>query len=229
MKTNMYNTDTVCEDTHVTFQIRDVLGDKVALCSEAIFYVEPIEDMNRLYIQRQRWQRGEIEVVHMFMKNRMNAVRGFFSDFIVRLIMFDHTFAFPRMIWYFALICLGIFQDYPFTLIIDSVIIMYLLYVFTTTLLYICISLFLSPFKQLRRYYMRKWYLVFLLPLYNFVVFWFRFAGIINSMKSKGSWKMQNFSEERQTAWSIIKHDFRWFGKLVYKMTGRRKCHEQGS
>ena len=229
MKTNMYNTDTVCEDTHVTFQIRDVLGDKVALCSEAIFYVDPIEDMNRLYIQRQRWQRGEIEVVHMFMKNRMNAVRGFFSDFIVRLVMFDHTFAFPRMIWYFALICLGIFQDYPFALIIDSVIIMYLLYVFTTTLLYICISLFLSPFKQLRRYYMRKWYLVFLLPLYNFVVFWFRFAGIINSMKSKGSWKMQNFSEERQTAWSIIKHDFRWLGRLVYKVTGRRKCHEQES
>ena len=76
---------------------------------------------------------------------------------------------------------------------------------------------------------MRKWYLVFLLPLYNFVVFWFRFAGIINSMKSKGSWKMQNFSEETQTAWSIIKHDFRWLGRLVYKVTGRRKCHEQES
>lgn len=58
MRTNMYNTDTVCEDTHVTFQIRDVLGESVVLCSEAIFYVDPIEDVNRLYIQRQRWQRG---------------------------------------------------------------------------------------------------------------------------------------------------------------------------
>lgn len=216
MRTNMYNTDTVCEDTHVTFQIRDVLGDKVVLCSEAIFYVDPIEDMNRLYIQRQRWQRGEIEVVHMFMKNRMHVVRGFFSDFIVRLVMFDHTFAFPRMIWYFALICLG-FVNYPFSLIIQSVVIMYLLYVFTSTLLYICISLFLKPFKKLRRYYMRKWYLVFLLPLYNFVVFWFRFAGIINSMKSKGSWKMRNFTEERETAAGIVKSDFLWFRKGLEK------------
>lgn len=207
MRTNMYNTDTVCEDTHVTFQIRDVLGESVVLCSEAIFYVDPIEDVNRLYIQRQRWQRGEIEVVHMFMKNRMNVVRGFFSDFIVRLVMFDHTFAFPRMIWYFALICLG-FVNYPFSLIIQSVIIMYMLYVFTTALLYICISLFLKPFKKLRRYYVRKIYLIFLLPLYNFVVFWFRFAGIINSMKSKGSWKMQTFSDERDTAVGVVRSDF---------------------
>ena len=147
------------------------------------------------------------KVVHMFMKNRMNVVRGFFSDFIVRLVMFDHTFAFPRMIWYFALICLG-FVNYPFSLIIQSVIIMYMLYVFTTALLYICISLFLKPFKKLRRYYVRKIYLIFLLPLYNFVVFWFRFAGIINSMKSKGSWKMQTFSDERDTAVGVVRSDF---------------------
>ena len=63
------------------------------------------------------------------------------------------------MIWYFALICLG-FVNYPFSLIIQSVIIMYMLYVFTTALLYICISLFLKPFKKLRRYYVRKIYLI---------------------------------------------------------------------
>ena len=85
----------------------------------------------------------------MFMKNRMNVVRGFFSDFIVRLVMFDHTFAFPRMIWYFALICLG-FVNYPFSLIIQSVIIMYMLYVFTTALLYICISRVFYGFFNLK-------------------------------------------------------------------------------
>lgn len=218
MKTELYNTDTVCEDTHVTFQVRDVLGERIALCSEAIFYVDPIEDMNRLYTQRQRWQRGEIEVVSMFMKNRMNAVRGFFSNFVVRLVMFVHTFAFPRMIWYFALLCLG-FTKYPFTLIVKSVAVMYLLYVFATLLLYICISMFLKPFDELKRYYMRKWYLILLMPAYNFVVFWFRFAGIVNSMETKGSWKMMDFSEERRTALDIVKKDFAG----VLRLAGHRK------
>lgn len=66
----------------------------------------------------------------------------------------------------------------------------------------------IKPFKKLRRYYVRKIYLIFLLPLYNFVVFWFRFAGIINSMKSKGSWKMQTFSDERDTAVGVVRSDF---------------------
>ncbi|MBP3460115.1 MAG: putative glycosyltransferase, exosortase G system-associated [Lachnospiraceae bacterium] len=214
LKTQLYNTDTVCEDTHVTFQIRDSRKEKVALCNNAIFFVDPIEDMNRLYIQRQRWQRGELEVMHMFMQKKMEPVKGFFSDFVIRLIMFDHTFAFPRMIWYFALICLG-FINYPFSLIIQSVAVMYLLYVFATVLLYFCIILFLADFKDLRRYYARKWYLVFFLPLYNFLIFWFRFAGIINSVKGATTWRMRNFTEELEIAEDIIRHDFLWLTRLL--------------
>ena len=41
----------------------------------------------------------------MFM-DRGSVVKGFLTNFMTRVIMFDHTFAFPRMIWYFALICL---------------------------------------------------------------------------------------------------------------------------
>ena len=33
-------------------------------------------------------------------------------------------------------------------------------------------------------------------------------AGIINSMKSKGSWKMQTFSDERDTAVGVVRSDF---------------------
>lgn len=214
LKTQLYNTDTVCEDTHVTFQIRDTLRERVALCDGAYFFVDPIEDLNRLYIQRQRWQRGEIEVMHMFMKKRMKAATGFLTDFIIRLIMYDHTFAFPRMIWYFAIICLA-FINYPIRLIIYSVIIMYLLYVLATLLLYLSIILFLSKEKTLRRYYARKWYLIFLLPLYNFMVFWFRFAGIINSIKGEQSWRVKNLTEEKEDFWSIVKKDFCWLLVLL--------------
>lgn len=226
LKTQLYNTDTVCEDTHVTFQIRDIMKERVALCDDAFFFVDPIEDVNRLYIQRQRWQRGEIEVMHMFMNKRMSFGKGFVSDFVIRLLMYDHTFAFPRMIWYFALICLA-FINYPIRLIIYSVIIMYALYVMATILLYFCIILFLSKEKNLRRYYAKKWYLVTLLPLYNFVVFWFRFAGIVNSIKGEQSWRVKNLSEERKTCTDIIKNDFKWLTNLIRKWKAEVNMDEQ--
>ena len=226
LKTQLYNTDTICEDTHVTFQIRDMLKERVALCDDAYFFVDPIEDLNQLYIQRQRWQRGEIEVMHMFRQNRMRFDKGFVTDFVVRLLMYDHTFAFPRMIWYFALICLA-FINYPVKLIIESVILMYILYVFATFLLYICIILFLSKEKKLRRYYARKWYLVALLPLYNFMVFWFRFAGIINAIKGTQSWRMRNFREERQACAAIIRKDFQGAADVIQKWKAEVNTNEE--
>lgn len=216
LKTQLYNTDTVCEDTHVTFQIRDMMQNQVGLCQNAIFFVDPIEDMNRLYIQRQRWQRGEIEVMHMFMQKRMKAGRGFISDFVLRLLMYDHTFAFPRMIWYFALICLA-FINYPIKLIIFSVIIMYGLYVIATALLYLCIILFLKDEKNLRKYYAKKWYLIFLLPAYNFLVFWFRFAGIVNSIKGAQSWRVKNLTEEKNAFLDIVRKDFADVAAVIRK------------
>lgn len=226
LKTQLYNTDTICEDTHVTFQIRDMLKERVALCDDAYFFVDPIEDLNQLYIQRQRWQRGEIEVMHMFRQNRMSFGKGFVTDFVIRLLMYDHTFAFPRMIWYFALICLA-FINYPVKLIIESVILMYILYVFATFLLYICIILFLSKEKKLRRYYARKWYLAVLLPLYNFMVFWFRFAGIINAIKGTQSWRMRNFREERQACAAIIRKDFQGAADVIQKWKAEVNTNEE--
>lgn len=226
LKTQLYNTDTICEDTHVTFQIRDNLKDRIALCHDAYFFVDPIEDINRLYIQRQRWQRGEIEVLHMFKNKQLKAGKGFATDFVIRLIMYDHTFAFPRMIWYFALICLA-FLSYPIQLILESVLLMYVLYVVAAFLLYLCIILFLAEEKELRRYYARKWYLVILFPLYNFLVFWFRFAGIVNAIKGKQTWKMKNLSEEYDTAEEVIKKDFRTFARIIDCIKSEVNTHEE--
>ncbi len=226
LKTQLYNTDTICEDTHVTFQIRDMLKERVALCDDAYFFVDPIENLDQLYIQRQRWQRGEIEVMHMFRQNQMRFGKGFISDFVVRLLMYDHTFAFPRMIWYFALICLA-FINYPVKLIIGSVLLTYDLYVFTTFLLYICILLFLSKEKKLRRYYARKWYLVALLPLYNLLVFWFRFAGMINAIRGPQSWRMHNFKDEYQSCTVIIHKDFQNITDVIQKWKAEVNTNEK--
>lgn len=207
LKSKLYNTDTVCEDTDVTFQIRDGMGKKISLCYNAIFFVDPIESLNKLYVQRQRWQSGELEVMHMFRKEKLHAARGFVSDFVTRVLMYDHTFAFPRMIWYFALICLA-FINYPLKLVVLSTLFMYFLYAIANGLMYICIIMFLKEFKDIRRYYMRKWYTVFILPFYNFVIFWFRFAGIINSIKGVQSWKTRTMTEEWHSFGQVIKKDF---------------------
>lgn len=227
LKSQLYNTDTVCEDTHVTFQIRDRMGKRVALCSNAIFFVDPIESVNQLYVQRQRWQSGELEVMHMFMGERLNAARGFLSDFVVRVLMYDHTFAFPRMIWYFAIICLA-FINYPMKLIVESVLFMYLLYSIANALLYICINLFLKEFKELRRYYARKWYIIFLLPFFNFIVFWFRFAGIINSIKGTQTWKVRNVKEEWQSFAEVMKNDFAGWNRILVKIQNEVNESEEG-
>lgn len=225
LKSQMYNTSTVSEDTQVTFQMRNLVKKgKIGLCENAFFFVDPIESYNKLYTQRQRWQRGEIEVSHMFLKQSLSVAKSFFTNFMIRVLMFDHTFAFPRMIWYFALIFL-VFSNYPLSLVVGSVIIIYLLYAFSMFLFYINVVMYLSKTKDLLKYYRTKWYLIFILPIFNFVVFWIRFAGIINSIKGEGNWRTTTFTEEWQRIKKAVSDDFH-FPKRVVKALRRRINNE---
>ena len=79
LKSWMYNTDTICEDTHITFQMRYRQDERVEVCEDALFFVDPIEDVNKLYTQRQRWQRGSLEVAKMFMDKDFK-LKNFISD-----------------------------------------------------------------------------------------------------------------------------------------------------
>lgn len=208
MKTFLYNTNTICEDTHLTFQIRTILKKKVHLCNDAIFMVDPIESINKFYTQRQRWQIGELEVSHMFLKDNLRRpLSGYFSNFVIRLIMTDHTFAFPRMIWYFVLIALGC-MNYSFYNVGVAVVLIYLLYVFSSFLYYLNIISFLKNFPDLRRYYARKLGYVAIMPLFNLFAFFVRFAGIINSIKRKSSWKTLTFTEEKNMVGETMRRDF---------------------
>ncbi len=221
MKTFLYNTNTICEDTHLTFQIRSVLKKKVHLCNDAIFMVDPIESVNKFYTQRQRWQIGELEVSHMFLKNRLHMpIVGYFTDFVIRLLMTDHTFAFPRMIWYFVLIALGC-MNYNFYNVGVACVLIYLLYVFSSFLYYLNIISFLRMFPDLRKYYARKLLYLVAMPLFNMFAFFVRFAGIINSIKRKSSWKTLTFTEEKQMVTDTMKKDFTFvlrFRSLLLKI-----------
>lgn len=196
LDSHLYNTDTICEDTELTFQMRYNKEEKVQICEDAIFFVDPIEDMNKLYTQRQRWQRGSLEVSSMFLKEKMT-VGKMFVDPTVRTLVYDHTFAFPRMIWYLAMICL-LFMNYSMDMVLFSAVLLFSLYILAGYLYYISTVIFLKPFEELQTYYKKQWYVVLLLPLFNLFVFFIRFAGIINSINTNSAWKTRNFTEEKE-------------------------------
>ncbi|MBP3618583.1 MAG: putative glycosyltransferase, exosortase G system-associated [Lachnospiraceae bacterium] len=215
LKTQLYNTETVCEDTHVTFQIRYNLKKKIDICENAVFFVEPIESLGKLYVQRQRWQRGELEVIHMFRKQRKRKFSS--SGIMSKMLIFDHTFAFPRMIWYMALLCLSLI-GYPFRYVAISFILIYILYVISAFFYYINVCLFLKWDKELQRFYRKKVGYVLLLPMLNFLAYWFRLAGIINSIKGTSSWRTKGFDEEVAVAREIIKQDFSGVARGIQKV-----------
>ncbi|MDD3168668.1 MAG: putative glycosyltransferase, exosortase G system-associated [Eubacteriales bacterium] len=221
MKSQMYNSTTVSEDTQVTFQMRE--KGRVRLCENAFFFVDPIESYNKLYTQRQRWQRGEIEVSHMFLEKDLN-VAGFFSNFMVRVLLFDHTFAFPRLIWFFALIFL-VFLNYPISLVMGSAVIIYMLYFLSMLLFFLNVILYLSSVQDVLKYYKAKWHTILLLPAFNFVVFWIRFAGIINSIKNTGSWKTTTLTEEWKKIKKAVNDDFHLPSRIV--MSLRRRVNNE--
>lgn len=206
LKSQLYNTDTICEDTQITFQMKYLQNTKVGICEDAIFFVDPIEDMNRLYTQRQRWQRGSLEVSHLFLKDKLKAGK-MFTNVGVRTLLYDHTFAFPRMIWYLALICL-LCMNYSFAQIGYSTLFLYGLYVLIGVFYYISTVGFLKGFKEIRRYYAKQWYVIPLLPFFNLMVFFMRFAGVINSINTDSAWKTKNFTQERESFVKTVRDDF---------------------
>lgn len=196
LKSQLYNTDTICEDTNITFQMRYLQHIKVHICENAIFCVDPIEGVNKLYTQRQRWQRGSLEVSHQFLEKDLR-VHKMFTNVMVRTLMYDHTFAFPRMIWYLALICL-MCMNYSAKVILVSTGIIFLMYIVSGYLYYFSTVGFLQEFDNLKKYYRRHWYVVPLLPFFNFIVFFIRFAGIINSINTDSAWKTRTLTDERR-------------------------------
>ena len=199
-KSHLYNTETISEDTELTFQMRYLLKQKVGICVDALYFTDPIEDVNKLYTQRQRWQRGSLEVARLYPQSKLRPSR-FIKDVNVRTLLYDHTFAFPRMIWYLALIYL-MTNGYSSTVVFTSIGAIFLFYI---------AGYLLKPFPEIRKYYKKQWLSVALLPFYNFVVFFIRFAGIINSMNTKSSWKTETLTREWDKFLTTTRSVFRGF------------------
>lgn len=218
LKSWMYNTDTVGEDTHVTFQMRYQQKERVEICENAIFYVDPIESVNKLYTQRQRWQRGSLEVAHMFMGDCFRPTR-LLRDVNVKTLLYDHTFAFPRMIWYLAVLCL-VGLNYSASAVIFSTLFIFSLYVLVGYFYFAVAASLLKLDPDVRRYYVRHWWCVLLLPFFNLAMFFVRMAGIINSVATTSSWRSKDFRDEKNAFVKVLKEDASGLRSLVKRIRG---------
>ena len=216
LRSRMYNTNTIAEDTQITFQMRYLMGQKVKLCDNAIFYVGPIEGMNKLYTQRQRWQRGSLEVAHLFDSRSFRPSR-ILKDVNVRTLIYDHTFAFPRVIWCVALLCLFL-MHFSAKMIAYSTALIMLIYVLIAYLYFLGISIFLKEFPDVRKYYMSLWWAVPILPMFNVLTFFIRLIGIFNSMNTTSAWKTKTFSEELRDYKTELKAEIREITKVTDKL-----------
>ncbi|MBQ4282451.1 MAG: putative glycosyltransferase, exosortase G system-associated [Lachnospira sp.] len=205
LKSQMYNTDTICEDTQITFQMKYFYKERVEVCEDALYFVDPIEGVNKLYTQRQRWQRGSLEVAKMFSGDNFKLSR-MFKDINIKTLVYDHTFAFPRMIWYLALICLLCMNYSSRAIILASGIIM-IMYICIGYFYFLSTQYFLKPVPEVRKYYCKQWWVVALLPLFNLVVFFIRVAGIINSINTDSAWKTRDLKDERNELSNTLRKD----------------------
>lgn len=215
LQTRLYNTDTVSEDTHLTFQMKKLLHEKVEICEDAIFYVDPIESFNKLYVQRQRWQRGSLEVAKMFNGEKLSLKN--ITDVNTGTLLFDHTFAFPRMIWYVAIIML-VALNYSSSTLLSSFGVIFILYDVIGYFYFFSILHFIRFDSKLHSYYLKHFWAVALLPFYNLVVFFMRLAGIINSISSDSKWRVNDFSDEKDELVIAAKDDFKSFRTLYRKV-----------
>ena len=193
----LYQTRTVSEDTDLTFNIREAIelsNGRIGFIADAVAYVEPIENLSRLYSQRLRWQRGELEVSGLYYDKVPNIIEALFN-FLGRILITDHTLAFLRLAWTFLLPFLY-FLGYPLPTIVIAMIGMYICYLFLeSTTFYIAYRGSEPDYrKELRKI---LWIIPFM-PFYRYLVYWFRLAGIIAALTEERSWKTQNPVQQLQ-------------------------------
>ena len=86
-------------------------------------------------------------------------------------------------------------------------------YMYFATVLY-----FLNINKEVKKYYRNHWWCILFLPFFNFVVFFIRMAGIINSINTDSAWRTRNLTDERIAFTEVIKSDIQKPIRVIRKM-----------
>jgi len=180
-----YRRLTVSEDTDLTLDIQRREG-RVGFLRDAIVYVEPLLKWDDLYAQRVRWHRGQLEVcaVHQdIIAKRAFGPLGMIG--LPKMLLIDHSMAFPRLVWVMLLPLLVAFGYSPM-LIFWAIVIMYGFYVlieFTHILIeHHLVDEDTKPMVWDSLSYSLT------MPFFRFIVFYFRLAGYLQAMLEPPEW-----------------------------------------
>ncbi|GAB4531546.1 MAG: putative glycosyltransferase, exosortase G system-associated [Anaerolineales bacterium] len=205
LQTYLYSKETVTEDTDLTFELYERLSDKHVGCvCAAIAYVHSIETLSALYAQRVRWQRGQIEVSarhKQLLQRPMWSLRGFRPG---RVLLIDHTLAFPRFLWTFFTPVLLAF-GYSASLLAIAFLLMYLFYL-SIDIVWTVVA-WTGVDKDGRQRIVRSLWALPFLPLYRMLIFWFRFSGFLHASaeKESGSWRVQDPVVQIRSGWQDLR------------------------
>lgn len=97
-----------------------------------------------------------------------------------RVFAFQKGLGIACVIWYLLLTVLGVVNFSPSQVVLAGVMV-YGIYVLSAVLLYLSTKQAFGSFENLHVYIKRKMYMVFLLPIYNLVIFWVRLVGAFQS------------------------------------------------
>ncbi|MFC1656445.1 glycosyltransferase [Patescibacteria group bacterium] len=189
LKTNLYQDKTVVEDTHLTLDLGDT-QTHVGYVPTAKAYLRPVNNWERLYSQRIRWRRGQIEVMGMYYSklNKKKFSGGRAIMYPLTLVI-DHTFAFPRLIWFFILPSLILF-GYHINVVIIAILLMLgfyaLLDFFNTGFCYL-----LSD-QNTRGQIRNAFHWIILLPVYRLILFFIRVSSYLVVLREEQEWTVQN-------------------------------------
>ncbi len=188
-----YTNSTVSEDTCLTFRLhREKV--KIGFAHDARVYLEPVTSWDELYAQRARWSRGQLEVCGL---NEEIIGRGETGSFghtsVPKMLLFDHTMAFPRLIWA-PLILFFPLLGYSLSVIATALIGMYVFYVGIEALN--ALAVFSIADEHTRPRIERATLALLSMPIYRFVVFHFRFSGFLVTLMEEQQWTIPGPMDE---------------------------------
>ncbi len=185
LKSKLYRLRTVAEDTDFTL---DLQGQNIRLgfVEDAIAYLKPVLSFERFYGQRVRWHRGEIEVIGLHLdwygNFRKKPMRALWHSL---LLMIDHTFSFPRIMWTFLLPLFFLF-GYSVTLIVEAIALMYALYIFIDFVnALFCYRVVNEETKDKIKDSIQY---CILTPIFRLIAFYSRFAAFLEVIKEPQAW-----------------------------------------
>jgi len=196
LRTRLYHQKSIVEDTWLTFEIKRV--GRVVFEPRAVMYTDTIEGLRRLYLQRFRWHRGQMEIAFAFKGEHLRSYFGLFRSHAARVLFMDHTLLFSRTVWLFMTVLLY-FWGYPLRVLAAANLLIYALYA-ALDAAHLPAFLLALPDREYGRFALRCWWAPFLMPAYRFLTYALRLCAVVDGVVKEPRWAARPLDDELREA-----------------------------